>query len=854
MVSPVIGMGRKQLLSAGRNGMRQHLKDKTKDLQREEREMKKITEEAGDVEGQKLAKKNLLLWRRTTFVFLGAIPPAAVLIAVAYAQPLVFELLACLTYYLCAVFIAWVPLRDTSALAINFNYFQNQKLSTANEISRDLWERILRRRVRLLRLLQWATPFLLTALYGISRIGVRRIDANVVVDLTAQAVLSLMLPSFVYWLRWTRSNGVRDLSTGLNLGRVARPLSSALPSKDKLLTFQPSHPGKLRRLGYSRSRVAPSMESEEEVLVKSKSPRRTQAYAVSSTPPPSPPISEVATEAPKTVEEASASPERASSLTTAAAIRLQAGIRRRHARVKLRLELAERRKRLRAFSHPMFLATIVYLIGNAVVAHHFRNNDAQTRRVGQLISLIFVLPGVVIVIVDLNRKEPVRFSLAHGMYLIGVLYQIGFKAVDIDKLVWDQTRDFLLASSVSMTTADIAVPLIGMTVHLTLFIIVTTLAFMALALIASPNACPHLLFPFQFFDFIFLHAFFNLRSAGSAITVSYVLQQLLFQLNVIFRNSGTLDALLTRYLGTCNALLSGYRLKAFDPNNDPLLKLQFIARVSWQYDLADVAALLATPLMVTLFVWRDGYFTLEGTSILILNCELPTIWARFALLLVIKPAASTIARMWLRAKMRKTLLGKRTMHGTSQIAAKIIAERKIRHRGKGQTRNADDKVREHFNFKEEELEALQEELSLSGLNFAVLRAKLMKKWRFFTCVVLLQLFAAFPVRQTAPGQILKHEPIPCTAGPCTGQPVNSSYALSMRMEPLPVFNVWYYVPPEVARKLSSKLQNTWERRAHGIEGAGNDLQSCTRGMPGWTPPALDEDLSLIVSATRVDES
>ena len=100
-------------------------------------------------------------------------------------------------------------------------------------------------------------------------------------------------------------------------------------------------------------------------------------------------------------------------------------------------------------------------------------------------------------------------------------------------------------------------------------------------------------------------------------------------------------------------------------------------------------------------------------------CELRNVWARFAVLLCIKPAASWIARAWLRAKMRSTLLGKKTMHGTSQIAAKMIAMRKMRVQGM-QGGNMDEKVQAHFDFKEEEMAAMQNELSLSGLNYSSL--------------------------------------------------------------------------------------------------------------------------------------
>ena len=63
-----------------------------------------------------------------------------------------------------------------------------------------------------------------------------------------------------------------------------------------------------------------------------------------------------------------------------------------------------------------------------------------------------------------------------------------------------------------------------------LFITVTMLGKLSLTLVATKNACTHLLFPFQFFDFLFLYVFFSLRSIGDGVTVGWVTQQCLLQL------------------------------------------------------------------------------------------------------------------------------------------------------------------------------------------------------------------------------------------------------------------------------------------------------------------------------------
>ena len=64
-------------------------------------------------------------------------------------------------------------------------------------------------------------------------------------------------------------------------------------------------------------------------------------------------------------------------------------------------------------------------------------------------------------------------------------------------------------------------------------------------------------------------------------------------------------------------------------------------------------------------------------------------------------------------------------------------------------KDADAKVHEKFKEEEglvdEELAAVKEELSLSGLNFPLLRAKLMRKWRFYLAIVFLGSSSPLPL-------------------------------------------------------------------------------------------------------------
>jgi len=274
---------------------------------------------------------------------------------------------------------------------------------------------------------------------------------------------------------------------------------------------------------------------------------------------------------------------------------------------------------------------------------------------------------------------------------------------------------------------------------------------------------------------------------------------------------GILEAIVNRYVLRCLfRLCFKDQIRALDPNDDPLFRLQFIARLGIQYDLADVTAVLTTPAVVQFFIWRDGLFTLESSGILILPCHMHWVWARFGLLLLIKPFFGYIAKLILIRAMRKTLLGKSTIHGTSAIAARLRSEARLKV-GKSCA------VEEGLKLTEEQLMAVGEDLTLNGLNFSPLRRKQLKKWRFFCCVAVLQLFAAFPVHVTAP--------------------VDPSHTLQVTPELLSmvstksVVNVpgrssWVYVPVGVTLALDPILDKAWNETCCNTRSV--NVTTCTR--------------------------
>ena len=124
-----------------------------------------------------------------------------------------------------------------------------------------------------------------------------------------------------------------------------------------------------------------------------------------------------------------------------------------------------------------------------------------------------------------------------------MLYRLSFKAVRLDTLIWDKLTSALTENGASDALIETVVPLFALVGHLCIFIVVTSVGKISLNLVASTNACPHLLFPFQFFDFVFLYSFFSLRSMNTALTPMWVIQQCVLQITIIMRNSGTSEAM-----------------------------------------------------------------------------------------------------------------------------------------------------------------------------------------------------------------------------------------------------------------------------------------------------------------------
>ncbi|KAL3920162.1 MAG: hypothetical protein SGPRY_005352 [Prymnesium sp.] len=184
------------------------------------------------------------------------------------------------------------------------------------------------------------------------------------------------------------------------------------------------------------------------------------------------------------------------------------------------------------------------------------------------------------------------------------------------------------------------------------------------------------------------------------------------QANVILRNSGTMQAWAARLLRRSWGV-ELYR-------DDPLLLMAYIARTATQLDLAQepaafcsTYALIIVPSLVSFLVWRDGYYTLQDSGMLV--------------------------EAFLQRRMALALLGLRTDFGKSEFAVESAGNLL-----KDDDKEARDaKVLARVGITVGQRELYREELSLSNLNYAKLYSKLIQRsWLFFTCVMLWQVLAS----------------------------------------------------------------------------------------------------------------
>jgi len=242
-----------------------------------------------------------------------------------------------------------------------------------------------------------------------------------------------------------------------------------------------------------------------------------------------------------------------------------------------------------------------------------------------------------------------------------------------------------------------------------------------------------------------------------------------------------------------------------DSSLDPIFLMQFLARLSIQYDLADLAAMLLTPCLVSAFAWRDGHFALQGTGVLVRPCDLPNVWTRFAVLLLIRPFFSYLARLLLDRSMGRTMICLPTVFGPSPLGLEIYhaatalnmtSRAAFDHLINSKLRD----VRVALNLDDAEFRVVRDELCLRNLDYRQCSCEMLRRnYRFYTAVILFSLFAAFPVRRTLPSELARgHWPADVRSnGTATAIAASSAHWANSSTAHVPHQLTWMYVPSHV---------------------------------------------------------
>jgi hypothetical protein len=344
------------------------------------------------------------------------------------------------------------------------------------------------------------------------------------------------------------------------------------------------------------------------------------------------------------------------------------------------LQYKARRGRLTAFETPIFMTTIFWMMAMAITEHYwFLSVSDQVIPMNPWLYwsswLVYLLPSIAVLLYD-SRPEthPPQYSINYTLFFVSVLYRVCARVASFDVFSFARIVDV-------MGPRSTIAPAFGSLVHIITVNLLMYFGTTCLKFVAPPNTMPIFLFPFMVLHYVLNNAIFNLNNMKVAVDPSWVLIQCVTQINTIMTVSGFTSAFLQRGVDWALSKIGLKQRKlGTDPANDPIFKLQFIARLSVQFDIAIYCSGIVVPSIVSFFVWRDGYYTLEELEnvVLITPCELPTMWIRFAIMWALEVGALSLARAVLARQMRRALLGKACMHGTSSLAAEIQAARAIR--------------------------------------------------------------------------------------------------------------------------------------------------------------------------------
>lgn len=417
-----------------------------------------------------------------------------------------------------------------------------------------------------------------------------------------------------------------------------------------------------------------------------------------------------------------------------------------------------------ALEKPILLVAAIHFFGTRALEHAHGAFELDS---GPEFSFAFMMrtswiwllvPCLLILLRDFRRTPRPQFSMGHVAFIVVVLYRSTRHLAAFDVFIFDKLETFMLQGGSSagywLALIENTIPS-GYLVHLILSSSLLVTTKLSVRLVAAANTRPHFLYPLQFFEYCFVLVFYSLRTLQTGVTLTFVVSQVAVHLFLFLRDTQLIKcvapAIVKPIQARCERLLKLNRnrnLKEVDTDNDPLFTLQYAAALAMQYEFASTCAVITSVLLIAFFMWRDGFFTLQNSSLLVRTCDVPLVLARYGIILGCKMITNACTRCYLARVMRKTLLGKRTVHGESPLASEILASRAL-NKNLSVSEVGDQRMELHLSTKiknQAQMAAVKKELSLKNLDYhAFYRRTVRRQLRFYMCTMLLQLYACFPV-------------------------------------------------------------------------------------------------------------
>lgn len=361
---------------------------------------------------------------------------------------------------------------------------------------------------------------------------------------------------------------------------------------------------------------------------------------------------------------------------------VQASWRAKLARMTKRKALLKKRTALLRIDAPIGLAAVAFILvdlGYECSGRFYLARLPPLHPLAMVISawpFLLLAPAALVLLRDaFARQPPVEWSFSHALFFVSALVPMCRHTAVLCIHLFAEARARILlwglheATWVSPWVSDAStLSLYGMTlVYFGVFPAILFLAQLTLQLASEQHRFLSLNYPLYYFLFGWNYAFFFILTCATPdgapkplVTGLWLLLQLLFQSINVVTNTGIYERPVRQLLeaalpGKWAATIFG-NLLTLPTREAQTARLRFLARRLVLYNQANVSAILVTPAAVALFIYRDGYFTIRGSGILLFACHLPLVLQRFAVMLGIHPAFMLLARWVLKRRMRKHLI------------------------------------------------------------------------------------------------------------------------------------------------------------------------------------------------------